>query len=79
MATHSLDGKILLTVEDNGPGIPESIRQHLFSPFNSSKEKGLGLGLVIAKDIVSDYGGRISVDTSQAGTRFTIELKQAAQ
>lgn len=73
---HMKNEHVFLTVEDNGPGIPQTVREHLFSPFNSSKEKGLGLGLVIAKDIISDYGGRISVDTSDTGTCFTIELKQ---
>lgn len=68
--------RVFLKVEDNGPGIAEPIREQLFSPFNSSKEKGLGLGLVIAKDIISDYGGRISVETSNAGTAFTVELKR---
>lgn len=70
--------RVLLKVADNGPGIAEPIREQLFSPFNSSKEKGLGLGLVIAKDIISDYGGRIGVETSGAGTVFTVELKREA-
>src|SRR3569623_407765 len=64
-------------IADNGPGIPETIRRSLFSPFNTSKENGLGLGLVISKDIVSDYGGRIDVDSSEHGTCFTIYLVRA--
>ncbi|RWD40599.1 MAG: hypothetical protein EOS36_33165, partial [Mesorhizobium sp.] len=38
---------------------------------------GLGLGLVISKDIVADYGGRIEVASSESGTRFTIHLSKA--
>jgi two-component system C4-dicarboxylate transport sensor histidine kinase DctB len=68
---------VVLSVCDNGTGIPEAIRAQLFSPFNTSKESGLGLGLVISNDIASDYGGRIEVDSSEAGTRFSVFLKRA--
>lgn len=68
---------VALMVLDNGPGIPPAILKSLFTPFNTSKEKGLGLGLVISKDIVADYGGRIEVSSSGQGTRFTIHLSKA--
>ncbi|MDX8534056.1 ATP-binding protein [Mesorhizobium sp. VK25A] len=68
---------VALVVSDNGPGIPRAILKSLFTPFNTSKEKGLGLGLVIAKEIVADYGGRIEVSSSGQGTRFTIHLSKA--
>ncbi|OCJ03576.1 two-component sensor histidine kinase [Rhizobium sp. AC44/96] len=66
--------EVAITVADNGPGIPPEILNSLFTPFNTSKEKGLGLGLVIAKDIVADYGGRIDVSSSADGTKFTVHL-----
>ncbi|ESZ56172.1 ATP-binding protein [Mesorhizobium sp. C120A] len=69
---------VALAVADNGPGISPAILKSLFTPFNTSKEKGLGLGLVISQDIVADYGGRIEVASDQAGTRFTIHLARAA-
>ncbi|MGF9693945.1 ATP-binding protein [Rhizobium sp. 0TCS1.26] len=75
--TRLSDDSIVIIVEDNGPGIPPAIRDQLFTPFNSSKEAGLGLGLVIAKDIVGDYGGRIDAESSSNGSRFTVELKRA--
>ncbi len=67
---------VMLTVADNGPGISPKIREGLFTPFNTSKESGLGLGLVISKDIVADYGGRIEVSSDDSGTRFTVCLKR---
>ncbi len=66
---------VVMTVTDNGPGIPEELREKIFQPFFSAKEEGTGLGLNIAKRIIEDHGGWISV-TSRAdkGTTFTITL-----
>ena len=69
---------VAVAVADDGPGISPEILKSMFSPFNSSKETGLGLGLVISKDIVSDYGGRIAVDTGPEGSCFTVHLKRAS-
>ncbi|TLX14058.1 sensor histidine kinase [Rhizobium sp. MHM7A] len=68
---------VTLTVVDNGPGISPEIRKGLFTPFNTSKEKGLGLGLVISKDIVGDYGGRMEVESNGEGSRFIVHLRKA--
>jgi two-component system C4-dicarboxylate transport sensor histidine kinase DctB len=68
---------VTVTVADNGPGIPPDIRKGLFTPFNTSKESGLGLGLVISKDIVGDYGGRMEVASDSGGTRFIVQLRKA--
>lgn len=53
-------GKILISVEDNGCGIPEEIRSKIFSPNFTSKSGGTGLGLAIAKQIADNLGGTIS-------------------
>lgn len=68
---------VTVTVADNGPGIPAEIRDVLFTPFNTSKEQGLGLGLVITKEILADYGGTITVESDETGTRFAVTLKGA--
>lgn len=68
---------VWLVVADNGPGIPPDILEDLFTPFNTSKDEGLGLGLAISKEIVVDYGGDIGVKTSPEGTVFTVRLKRA--
>lgn len=70
------DGEVAISVADNGPGISPTILGSLFEPFNTSKEKGLGLGLVIAKDIVSDYGGRLEVETDAGGACFRVHLRK---
>jgi two-component system C4-dicarboxylate transport sensor histidine kinase DctB len=77
VSVHETSDDVEIVVSDNGPGIPTAILDSLFTPFNTSKEKGLGLGLVISKDIVVDYGGRIEVESSGNGTRFTIYLRKA--
>ena len=70
-----------ITVADNGPGIPEEIRDRLFDPFvTSGKKNGTGLGTSIAKKIVEDHGGQISFQTQTGiGTTFCIRLPGAVQ
>ncbi|WP_081815977.1 ATP-binding protein [Phyllobacterium sp. UNC302MFCol5.2] len=72
------EDEVALIVSDNGPGIPDAIMQAMFTPFNTSKERGLGLGLVICHDIVAEYGGRIEVVSSSSGTTFTVHLPRVA-
>lgn len=77
------DGKnVLCTVEDRGPGIPEAAKKHIFDKFyqadSSHKQEGNGLGLALAKRIVTIAGGEISVENVPAGgCRFTVTLKNS--
>ncbi len=68
--------QVALIVSDNGSGIAPEIMDALFTPFNTSKEGGLGLGLVISKDIIGEFGGRIEVETGASGSRFTVYLQR---
>jgi two-component system C4-dicarboxylate transport sensor histidine kinase DctB len=70
---------VIVSVADNGPGISSEILSSLFEPFNTSKENGLGLGLVITKDIVSDYGGRLEVETDAGGACFKVHLRKVPE
>jgi signal transduction histidine kinase len=65
-----------ISIADNGPGIPEPIRQRVFQPFVSyGKPGGTGLGLAIAQKIMRDHGGDISLDNAgEGGTLFTLFL-----
>ena len=68
---------VLITIRDNGPGISAELRERLFQPFTTSKDDGLGLGLVICRDIISDLGGELNLVPSQAGAVFVITMKAA--
>ncbi len=66
---------VLLTVGDNGPGIPADIRDNFFEPFvTQGKNEGTGLGTAIVKSIVNAHHGEIDFQTSAKGTTFTIRL-----
>jgi two-component system nitrogen regulation sensor histidine kinase GlnL len=65
---------ICVAVRDNGPGIPEDIRRHLFEPFISTKATGSGLGLALVAKITADHGGLIDVDSRTGRTEFRIHL-----
>jgi len=71
-----VDGPVLsLTAEDTGCGMPEDVRERVFSPFFTTKREGSGLGLVIARRIAHDHGGRLSFESKEEeGTRFHILL-----
>lgn len=75
----SADGMAHVRVQDNGPGIPEAIRERLFEPFvTHGKKGGTGLGTAISKKIVEEMGGRIWFETACGqGTTFHIRLPLA--
>lgn len=68
------ENNIWIRVADNGPGVTVDRRADLFSPFSSSKPLGLGLGLVISRDIASDLGGSLEFDPSVTGAAFVVTL-----
>lgn len=68
----------LISIQDNGPGIPELIQPRIFSPFFSTKEKGIGsgVGLSIVQQIIKREGGEIWFESSElTGTTFFVKLK----
>ncbi|MEM8641407.1 MAG: transporter substrate-binding protein [Cyanobacteria bacterium P01_G01_bin.54] len=71
------DGQVQVTIQDNGPGIPEAIRQKIFDPFFTTKPvgKGTGLGLGICYQIVQKHAGQLDVSSEPGqGTEFRITL-----
>lgn len=65
---------LVVTVADNGPGIPENIIRDIFDPFVSSKVNGTGLGLSLVSKFVSDHGGVVECDSRPGRTRFRVRL-----
>jgi len=75
-------GNLLFEVEDDGTGIPQDIRDKIFSPFFSTKGpgKGMGIGLTITQQVVSSLGGDITVaSTPPQGTFFRVKLPVQVQ
>jgi two-component system nitrogen regulation sensor histidine kinase GlnL len=65
---------LAVSVEDNGPGIPEDLRDRIFYPLVSGREGGNGLGLTIAQTFVAQHNGTIEVESAPGRTVFTILL-----
>ncbi len=71
-----VDERIYITILDNGPGIPASVRRTLFEPFaTAGKLHGTGLGLTLARRIAEEHGGSVCLEESNPeGTVFTLSL-----
>jgi len=75
--TKRLSDKVLISVTDNGNGIPDAIKDKIFQPFFTTKPtgQGTGLGLSLSYDIVKAHGGELKVKTKEGeGTVFIVEL-----
>jgi PAS domain S-box-containing protein len=75
VGTYEEDGYLFIYVEDNGIGITDEVKQNLFDPFFTNKDKGLGLGLTSSQTIISEHEGEIEVESAEGyGSTFTISL-----
>jgi len=74
ISSSAQNGRTVIVISDNGPGIPSEIANNLFIAFKTKKDGGTGLGLTITKKIVDVHGGMIKCHTDNKGTIFTITL-----
>lgn len=75
LAESRTDGRILITVMDNGSGISEEIKDQVFVPFFTTKKEGSGIGLSLSKQIMTLHGGKIQMDGREGlGTRISLHF-----
>ena len=73
----SAGAPIEIRVQDNGPGVPDSLRDHLFQPFVTTKSNGTGLGLALVTKLVTSHGGLIDFESEPGRTVFRVLLPMA--
>ncbi|WP_332641362.1 sensor histidine kinase, partial [Brevundimonas sp.] len=69
--------RVTIRIADNGPGVAPEVRDRLFTPFTTDKRDGVGLGLVISRDIVAGFGGELTLEPTTRGAAFVIRLMRA--
>jgi signal transduction histidine kinase len=74
LGASTVDSKVVISVEDNGPGVAPEILPKIFDPYFSTKSTGTGLGLAIARKAIEDHGGKIEAENLNPGLRVNIEL-----
>ena len=76
LAARAADARTVeIDVADCGPGVPPELRERVFEPFFTTRPRGTGLGLAVARQIVEAHGGTIAVgDRAGGGARFTLRL-----
>jgi two-component system, NtrC family, nitrogen regulation sensor histidine kinase GlnL len=70
---------LMIQIEDNGPGVPDHLKPHLFDPFVTTKRNGTGLGLALVAKIIGDHGGIIECDSEPKRTVFRVLLPMQEQ
>lgn len=72
--TETEQQKLRIKIKDNGPGIPDDIREKIFKPFFTTKNTGTGLGLAMVKRVIEAHAGQIIFNSGTDGTLFIIEI-----
>ena len=68
-----------IAVSDSGHGIPDKIKDRIFLPFYTTKDRGTGLGLAIVHKVIVSHRGSIAVESSEKGTTFRVRLPLKAR
>ena len=72
IATRSEKKEGVLEIQDQGKGVPESLKKKIYEPFFTTKKGGTGLGLAIAQNIITSHGGRLELHSGDVGAVFRI-------
>jgi signal transduction histidine kinase len=67
-------GKGIITVSDNGTGVSDEMKDHIFEPNFTTKSSGMGLGLAMVRNLIQNFGGTISFENQDKGASFTITI-----
>jgi signal transduction histidine kinase len=69
------DGEIVITVQDSGPGVPHELREQIWEPFFTTRQRGTGLGLAIVRKRVQEVGGSASLGVARNGHGAVFHLR----
>ena len=74
LTASGIDSRVVVSVEDSGPGVPNEVLPRIFDPYYSTKSSGTGLGLAIARKAVEEHGGSVHAENLNPGFRIWIEM-----
>jgi len=74
LASYCVDSKVVVSVDDNGPGVAPELLPKIFDPYFSTKSSGTGLGLAITRKAVEEHGGSVHAENLNPGFRISLEL-----
>lgn len=74
LASYCVDSKVIVSVDDNGPGVAPELLSKIFDPYFSTKSSGTGLGLAITRKAIEEHGGSVQAENLNPGFRISLEL-----
>jgi signal transduction histidine kinase len=74
MNSYCVDSKVIISVDDDGPGVPPELLPKIFDPYFSTKSSGTGLGLAITRKAIEEHGGSVHAENLNPGFRISLEL-----
>ena len=74
LSSYGADSKVVVSVDDDGPGVAVELLPRIFDPYFSTKSSGTGLGLAIARKAIEEHGGTVHAENLNPGFRISLEL-----